>query len=134
MAFQIPLMRKDFDIYKMNNGRTRSSSTGKSNGRSRKVSESTSMSTSPGHESFLSPRRTASCVAASRNHFSRVNSRTSQSSLVMGNGRSYSMKDTTSPPRAKADSQNSLNKFHNRLVDRLCKAFKKSSSREETRS
>ena len=135
MAFQIPLMRSDYDIYKMNNGRTRSLSNGKSNGRSRKVSESTSMSTSPGHESFLSPRRTASCVAPSRNHFSRVNSRTSQSSLVMVNGRSYSMKDTTSPPRAKvADSQNSLNKFHNRLVDRLCKAFKKSSSREETRS
>lgn len=134
MAFQIPLMRNDFDIYKMNNGRNRSSSTGKANGRSRKVSESTSMSASPGHESFLSPRRTASCVATSRNNFSRVNSRTSQTSLVMGNGRSYSMKDTTSPPRAKADSQNSLNKFHNRLVDRLCKAFKKSSSREDTRS
>jgi len=135
MAFQIPLMRRDYDIYKMNNGRTRSLSNGKSNSHSRKVSESASMSASPGHESFLSPRRTASCVAPNRNHFSRVNSRTSQSSLVMGNGRSYSMKDTTSPPRAKvADSQNSLNKFHNRLVDRLCKAFKKSSSREETRS
>lgn len=132
MAFQIPLMRNDFDIYKMNNGRNRSSSTGKSNGRSRKVSESNSLSTSPGQESFLSPRRTASCVATSRNHFSRVNSRTSQNSFMTG--RSYSMKDTTSPPRAKADSQQSLNKTHIRFIDKLCRAFKKGSSTEETRS
>lgn len=135
MAFQIPLMRSDFDIYKMNNSRNRSASTGKSTGRSRKVSETNSLSTSPGHESYMSPRRTASCVAPTRNQFSRVNSRSSQNSFMMGQtGRSYSMKDTTSPPRAKADSSNSLNKLHTRLVDKLCKAFKKGSSAEETRS
>lgn len=139
MAFQIPLMRKDFDIYKMNNANAkgRSIPASKTSGRSRKASETHSLSTSPGaNDAFLnSPsHRNLHHVssAASRYQFSRVNSRTSQSSLIM----SPTKHQNTSPPKpAKVGSQNSLNKFHNRLVQSLRKAFKSgSSSDENTRS
>lgn len=143
MAFQMPLMRNDFDIYKMNgaNGKSRSIPAKQNSGRSRKASESHSMSTSPGaNDPFInSPsHRNLHHVssAASRYQFSRVNSRNSQSSLIMSPTRQQCVPNTSPPKPAKVGSQNSLNKFHSRLVDKLRKAFKSgnSSSEETTRS
>lgn len=141
MAFQIPLMRNDYDIYKMNsNGKSRSIPAKQTNGRSRKASETHSLSTSPGtNDAFVnSPsHRNLHHVssAGSRYQFSRMNSRNSQSSLIMSPTRSQCVNNTSPPKPAKVGSQNSLNKFHNRLVDKLRKAFKGgSSSSEETRS
>lgn len=142
MAFQIPLMRNDYDIYKMNNAK-RQAATKQTAERTRKVSESHSLSTSPGqNDPFMnSPsHRNLHHVssAAARYQFSRVNSRTSQTSLIMSPTRSHSMHNSSPPKPAKADSQNSLNKFHNRVVDKLRKvcSFKSSSSSssDDTRS
>jgi hypothetical protein len=138
MAFQIPLMRSDYDIYKMNGAKGRQVAAKQSNGRSRKTSEPTSLSTSPGQNDFSPSHRNLHHVssAAARYQFTRVGSRTSQSSLIMSPTRSQSMHNTSPPKPVKADSQNSLNKFHNRLVDKLRKAFKSSSSSaaDDTRS
>lgn len=143
MAFQIPLMRNDFDIYKMNgaNAKGRPIPAKQNPGRTRKTSETHSLSTSPGtHDAFTnSPsHRNLHHVssAGSRYQFSRVNSRTSQSSLLMSPTRSQFVNNTSPPKPAKVGSQNSLNKFHNRLVDKLRKAFKSgnSSTEETTRS
>lgn len=138
MAFQIPLMRNDYDIYKMN--KSRAIATGKkSNGRSRNVSESHSYSTSPGqNDPFIgspSHRNLQHVQSAGGrfNNFSRVNSRTSQSSLIMSPTRSHSVNNPSPPkPVTKSNSQTSLNKFHTRLVDKLRRAFKSSSSEESS--
>ncbi|CRL01760.1 CLUMA_CG014976, isoform A [Clunio marinus] len=141
MAFQIPLMRNDFDIYKMKNSKNRSIPTKQTSGRSRKASETHSLSTSPGtNDAFInSPsHRNLHHVssAGSRYQFSRVNSRTSQSSLAMSPTKNQFASAPSPPKSAKVGSQNSLNKFHNRLVDKLRKAFKSnnSSSEEATRT
>lgn len=143
MAFQIPLMRNDYDIYKMNNanGKSRAIPAKQNPGRSRKISEPASLSTSPGtNDAFMnSPsHRNLHHVssAASRYQFSRINSRTSQSSLIVSPTRSQCVNNTSPPKPAKVGSQNSLNKFHNRVVDKLRKAFKggNSSSEDATRS
>lgn len=142
MAFQIPLMRNDYDIYKMNkeNGKSRSIPAKAANARSRKSSEGPSLSTSPGtNDAFAnSPsHRNLHHVssAGSRYQFTRVNSRASQSSLIMSPTRNQYVNNASPPKPAKVGSQNSLNKFHNRLVDKLRKAFKSGgSSSEETRS
>lgn len=131
MAFQIPLMRNDYDIYKMNGAKGRSVPTKQANHRSRKSSEPQSLSTSPGtNDAFLgSPsHRNLQHVssASSRYQFSRVNSRNSQSSLIVSPTRNQCVANTSPPKPAKVGSQNSLNKFHNRLVDKLRKAFKSS--------
>jgi len=140
MAMMVPLVRNDFDIYKIHgNNKSRSvPAKPSSNTRSRKASETHSLSTSPGtQDAFLhSPsHRNLHHVssAGSRYQFSRVNSRTSQASLIISPTKSHT---NASPPKpAKVGSQNSLNKFHNRLVDKLRKAFKGgNSSSEETRS
>lgn len=135
MAFQIPLMRKDFDIYKMNQAKSKQAASKQSNGRSRKTSEPVS----PNHNEVTSPsHRNLHYVAsaAGRYQFTRVSSRTSQSSLIMSPTRSHSMNQASPPKPVKVGSQNSLNKFHNRLVDKLRKAFKSSSSSasDDTRS
>ena len=143
MAFQIPLMRNDYDIYKMNgaNSKSRSIPAKQNPGRSRKISEPHSLSTSPGaNDAFInSPsHRNLHHVssAGSRYQFSRVNSRNSQSSLIISPTKSQFVPNTSPPKAPKVGSQNSLNKFHNRLVDKLRKAFKSgsSSSEETTRS
>jgi hypothetical protein len=143
MAFQMPLMRSDYDIYKMNgaNGKSRSIPAKQNPGRSRKASETHSLSTSPGaNDAFInSPsHRNLHHVssAGSRYQFSRVNSRNSNSSLIMSPTRNQYVPNASPPKPAKVGSQNSLNKFHNRLVDKLRKAFKSgsSSSEETTRS
>ncbi|XP_040175775.1 uncharacterized protein LOC120908632 [Anopheles arabiensis] len=147
MAFMMPVMKNEFDIYK---GRQRriSECSNQSNCRSRKVSESSrsdcpSLSTSPGTEGFMSssPAHRSHPMymshLASRSQFSRNSSRTSQSSLIASSPSKASA--GSSPPKgaagpavpaaaAAAGSQSSLNKFHSRLVDKLRKSLRKSKS------
>lgn len=145
MAFMMPVMKNEFDIYK---GRQRriSECSNQSNCRSRKVSESSrsdcpSLSTSPGNEGFMSssPAHRSHPMymshLASRSQFSRNSSRTSQSSLIASSPSKASSgssppKGATGPsvPAAAAGSQSSLNKFHTRLVDKLRKSLRKSKS------
>lgn len=129
-------MRNDYDIYKMKSDAKSGSVVNvppkSGNCRSRKTSEPPSMTTSPCvNEAFVnSPSHRDLSHVSSRNQFSRINSRTSQSSLIASPIRSASC---ISPPNPeKIESQN---KFHNRLVGKLRKAFKRNgSSSEETRS
>lgn len=131
----IPVMRNDYDIYKKNGRSTNRpipSSSSQSN-RSRKVSshssDGPSLSTSPNSEILQSPSHRNLQHVSSKNQFSRVNSRTSSGSMLIQSPTKQGSTSNASPPKpAKVGSQNSLNKFHNRLVDRLRKAFKSSSS------
>lgn len=137
MAFMMPVMKNEFDIYK---GRQRrvSECSNQSSCRSRKVSESSrsdcpSLSTSPGNEFMAgSPARHRShpmymSHLASRPQFSRNSSRTSQCSLVTSPTKAST---GTSPPKpaSSSGSQGSLNKFHIRLVDKLRRSLRKSKS------
>lgn len=129
MAFMMPVMKNEFDIYKSSRSRKESECSNNSTAcRSRKVSETRSecpsLSTSPSnmdHRNYMN-----------RNHsrgFSRTSSRTSQSSLT-----SPTKTNNCSPPKPAnpSGSQGSLNKFHIRLVDKLRKSFRK--ERSEDRS
>ncbi|KAL9697082.1 hypothetical protein quinque_000523 [Culex quinquefasciatus] len=132
MAFMMPVMKNEFDIYK---GRQRrvSECSNQSNCRSRKVSESSrsdcpSLSTSPGNEFMAagSPARHRShpmymSHLASRPQFSRSASRNSQSSLVTSPTKAASA-SSSSPPKPATGSQSSLSSFHTRLVDKLRKS------------
>lgn len=137
MAFMMPVMKNEFDIYK---GRQRrvSECSNNSNCRSRKVSEGSrsdcpSLSTSPGNEFMAgSPSRHRShpmyMSHLARPQFSRNSSRTSQSSLITSPSKASA---SSSPPKpASTESQSSLNKFHTRLVDKLRKSLRKSKSSE----
>lgn len=138
MAFMMPVMKNEFDIYKTSRTRHASECSNTSNCRSRKVSETRSecpsFSTSPGTYDYASPSHrgaTGNGVGAHINRtnsrpFSRTSSRTSQSSLTSPT------KTGCSPPKPTAGSQNSLNKFHIRLVDKLRKSLRK--GRSEDRS
>lgn len=138
MAFMMPVMKNEFDIYK---GRQRrvSECSNQSACRSRKVSESSrsdcpSLSTSPGNEFMAgSPSRHRShpmymSHLASRPQFSRNSSRTSQSSLITSPTKGASTTSSSPPKPAASGSQSSLNKFHTRLVDKLRKSLRKSKS------
>lgn len=126
MAFMMPVMKKEFDIYKTSRSRNTSECSNNSC-RSRKVSETRSecpsLSTSPStidygmHRNYMKSNNSRA--------FSRTSSRTSQSSLT-------SPTKNCSPPKPSTGSQGSLNKFHVRLVDKLRKSFGK--SRTEDRS
>ena len=122
MAFMMPVMKKEFDIYK-GSGRSRKESecSNTSTCRSRKVSETRSeclsLSTSPNAMDYGVQHRNYINRNNSR-AFSRTSSRTSQSSLT-------SPTKNCSPPNPSAGSQGSLNKFHIRLVDKLRKSFGK---------
>uniref|UniRef100_U5EPX3 Uncharacterized protein n=1 Tax=Corethrella appendiculata TaxID=1370023 RepID=U5EPX3_9DIPT len=128
MAFMMPVMRNEFDIYK---GRSRNASecSNQNTCRSRKVSESSSLSTSPAND-FISPSHRSQPIhmhhIASRSQFSRNSSRTSQSSLITSPTKTC---PSTSPPKP-SGSQNSLNKFHMRLVDKLRKSLRRAKSSE----
>ncbi|XP_055545244.1 uncharacterized protein LOC129730165 [Wyeomyia smithii] len=134
MAFMMPVMKNEFDIYK---GRQRpvSECSNQSSCHSRKISESSrsdcpSLSTSPGSEFMAgSPARHRShpmymSHLASRPQFSRNSSRTSQTSLIT----SPTKASTGDSPKPASGSQSSLNKFHTRLVDKLRKSLRKSKS------
>lgn len=177
MAFMVPVMKKEFDIYKTGRSR-RSSECSSSNAscRSRKISECRSecpsLSTSPGsdyignvhnnnglphhhhpnhhainhhissaaasagahgvsHRSQSIPvNRNLSRTMLSGSQSSRPSSRTSQSSLITSPTKGPS--SGCSPPKPTAGSQGSLNKFHQRLVDKLRKSLRK--ARSEDRS
>jgi len=139
MAFMMPVMKNEFDIYK---GRQRrvSECSNQTSCRSRKASESSrsdcpSLSTSPGNEFMAgSPSRHRShpmymSHLASRPQFSRNSSRTSQCSLVTSPTKVST--SSSSPPKPASGSQSSLNKFHIRLVDKLRKSLRKSKSSDE---
>ncbi|KAK9511916.1 hypothetical protein O3M35_000477 [Rhynocoris fuscipes] len=121
MAFMMPVVKNDYDIYKTARSRRSSECSNPTSCRSRKISECSksegpSLSTSPGSDFIVgSPAHRSIPISMSR-QYSR-SSRTSNSS---------------SPP--KSGSANSLNKFHNRLVDRLKRSLKcKDSSDGESR-
>lgn len=122
MAFMMPVMKNDYDIYKSNRSRRSSEC---SNNRSRKVSEckseGPSLSTSPGSDFLHSPAHRSVPGNMGQRAMSRTSSRTSQNSL-----QSPSKSIGCSPP--KSTSSGSLNKFHTRLVDRLKRSLTKSDS------
>lgn len=127
MAFMMPVMKNEWDIYKTNRSRRSSECSNPQACRSRKVSECSksegpSLSTSPGSDFLTSPAHRS--VPLTSRHFSRTSSRASQSSL-----QSPSKSTGSSPP--KTGSSNSLNKFHNRLVDKLKRSLKKADDTAE---
>ncbi|XP_075233597.1 uncharacterized protein LOC142331513 isoform X1 [Lycorma delicatula] len=128
MAFMMPVVKNDYDIYK---SRRSSECSNPQSCRSRKVSECSksegpSLSTSPGSDFLVgSPaHRSVPLAMMSSRNYSRTSSRTSQSSL-----QSPSKSTSSSPP--KSGSTSSLNKFHNRLVDKLKRSLKSKDSSSE---
>ncbi|CAF4842638.1 unnamed protein product [Pieris macdunnoughi] len=125
MAFMMPVVKNDWDIYNSQRSRRASESADKAaiGGRMRKVSESRSEGPtfSPRTSSHvLSPHRSAPAmrsVSYGRMPPSRVSLRAQESA-----------KGTVSPPSARED------KFHSRLVEKLKRAFSRSDSRREERS
>lgn len=133
MAFMMPVVKNDWDIYKSNRSRRVSECSNPSSCRSRKVSEckseGPSLSTSPGNDFIVTSPTHRSVPANMSRQYSRASSRTSQSSLIQSPCKSASC----SPP--KSGSQSSLNKFHNRLLDKLKRSLKsKDSDNERTSS
>lgn len=113
MAFMMPVVRNDYNIYKDGRSRRTSECTPC---RSRKVSECSksagpSLSTSPGTDQYGANRRSAPVSV------SRQTSRSSRDSL-------QSPCKSSSPSPPKSGSSSSLNKFHTRLVDRLKRSLK----------
>lgn len=130
MAFMMPVMKNEFDIYKTSRARNASECSNNSSAcRSRKISETRSecpsLSTSPSNMEYQ--RNYMNRNNHSAKGFSRTSSRTSQSSLT-----SPTRNNSCSPPKPSVGSQGSLNKFHIRLVDKLRKSFSK--GRSEDRS
>ncbi|XP_072158908.1 uncharacterized protein [Bemisia tabaci] len=122
MAFMMPVVKNDYDIYKSNRSRRTSECSNPQSCRSRKVSECSksegpSLSTSPGSDFIIGSPAHRSVPVGMGRQFSRNSSRTSQSSLIQSPIKSAS----SSPP--KSGSQSSLNKFHSRLVDKLKKSL-----------
>lgn len=139
MAFMMPVMKKEFDIYRTSRSRrTSECSSNSSQCRSRKISECRSecpsLSTSPGNEFISSPAHRTQSIQIQRNLsrpvFSRSSSRTSQASLITSPTKTVGTGG--SPPKPTTGSQSSLNKFHSRLVEKLRKSFRK--ARSEDRS
>lgn len=144
MAFMMPVMKNNYDIYKDSRSRktsecsTTSSNGGAPtlssamgvppNGRVRKVSEckSESFATSPSHTYRMQMQRCQSSRAFPRNA-----SRTSHSSAAGALSPTRSFSQASSPPKTinTAESQNDITKFHLRLVDKLRKSFRKDSAK-----
>lgn len=122
MAFMMPVVKNDWDIYKSNRQRRVSECSNPSTCRSRKVSEcrseGPSLSTSPGSEFVTSPTHRSVPGNMSSRQYSRASSRTSEGSL-----QSPIKSGGGSPPKTSSSSA-SLNKFHNRLLDKLKKSLK----------
>lgn len=144
MAFMMPVMKNEFDIY--NGSRTRKASelcnSSSNNGqRARKVSECKSecqtSSTSPSSSHHMQMMNRS---ASSRAAFVRNSSRSSQTNMFAASPtRNYSNNNNNNinnnqaacSPATKthSGSQGSLNKFHNRLVDKLRKSFRKDTAK-----
>lgn len=126
----MPVVKNDWDIYKSNRSRRVSECSNPRSCRSRKVSEckseGPSLSTSPGSEFGVgSPGHRSVPNNMSSRQYSRASSRTSQSSL-----QSPCKSASSSPP--KSGSQSSLNKFHNRLLDKLKRSLRSKEDNERT--
>uniref|UniRef100_A0A6P7G6U0 Uncharacterized protein LOC114334682 n=1 Tax=Diabrotica virgifera virgifera TaxID=50390 RepID=A0A6P7G6U0_DIAVI len=134
MAFMMPVVKNDWDIYKANRSRKVSECANPTSCRSRKVSECKSegpgLSTSPGSEFVTSPTRSSVPSNMSSRQYSRASSKTSESS-PSSPVRNMSVIGS-SPP--KNDSEPTFNKFHNRLLDKLKKSFRSGSESEKTSS
>lgn len=133
MAFMMPVVKNDWDIYKSNRSRKVSECSNTRSCRSRKISETLSegpsLSTSPGSGFAVASSVGNRSVPAnmSKAYYSRSNSRNSQGSL-----QSPCKSTASSPP--KSNSTNSLNKFHNRLLDKLRRTLRSSSTDNERTS
>jgi len=132
MAFMMPVMKNNYDIYK--DSRSRKSSECSNNSGStlvdqrRKVSESKSetFSISPSHHAAY---RMQLQRCHSQKSFPRISSRTSAASSLCQN-RSFTQ--ASSPPKITETTSNShgdLSKFHLRLVEKLRKSFRKENSK-----
>ncbi|KAJ6635926.1 hypothetical protein Bhyg_14512 [Pseudolycoriella hygida] len=141
MAFMVPVMKKDFDIYKPNRSRRTSECSKSSACSSRKVSECRSecpsLSTSPESEymNVVSPSHRSQPIQSynrntSRPQFSRASSRNSQSSL--GTSPAKTNPGCPVPKPTTNGSQSSLNKFHSRLVDKLRRSLRKAKSTDRS--
>ncbi|CAH2006341.1 unnamed protein product [Acanthoscelides obtectus] len=132
MAFMMPVVKNDWDIYKSNRSRRVSECSNPSTCRSRKVSEcrseGPSLSTSPGSDFITSPTHRSVPANMPSRQYSRAGSRTSDSSLQSP------VKSVASSPPKSDDSSSSLNKFHSRLLDKLKKSLKTKDSDSERRS
>ncbi|XP_050300111.1 uncharacterized protein LOC126738714 [Anthonomus grandis grandis] len=136
MAFMMPVVKNDWDIYKSNRSRRTSECSNANSCRSRKVSECrsegpASASTSPGSDFINSPHRSVPDKMSSRQYtrsnstsYSRTSSQSFQSPIKSASG---------SPPKD-GSSSTSLNKFHNRLLDKLKKTMKSGKDDERTSS
>ncbi|XP_037915339.1 uncharacterized protein LOC119654208 [Hermetia illucens] len=139
MAFMMPVMKNEFDIYKGGRSRRISECSNGSACRSRKVSETRSecpsLSTSPGNEFMVgSPSHRGLQFQSQRNAsraFSRTSSRASQNSFATSPTKG-SQGSSPPKPATNSGSQGSLNKFHMRLVDKLRKSLRKDSSTDRS--
>lgn len=117
MAFMLPVVKNDYDIYAGKSRRTSSASIPRSR-RSTRCSESNppSLSCSPGSDvdERLSAVMRVNAVISATNHHAHSN-QTAES-------RSRSGSQLAESP--KSASQSSLHKFHNRLVDKLKRTLK----------
>lgn len=135
MAFMMPVVKNDWDIYKSNRSRRQSECSNTNSCRSRKVSECrsegpSSMSTSP--DFITSSHRSVPDKMSSKQYgrsYSASYSRTSSNSL-----QSPVKSTASSPPKNSSSSSTSLNKFHNRLLDKLKKSMKHGKEEERTSS
>ncbi|KAJ8919444.1 hypothetical protein NQ315_016543 [Exocentrus adspersus] len=131
MAFMMPVVKNDWDIYKSNRSRRVSECSNATSCRSRKVSEcrseGASLSTSPGSDFTTSPTHRSVPTNMSSRQYSRANSRTSE-----GSPQSPVKSVSVSPP--KNGSTASLSKFHNRLLDKLKRSLKTKDSDDERTS
>lgn len=128
----MPVVKNDWDIYKSNRSRRSSECSNPRSCRSRKVSEcrseGPSLSTSPGSDFIVGSPAHRSVPVNMSSKYSRASSRTSQASFE-----SPCKSASSSPP--KTTSESSLNKFHNRLVDKLKRSLRhKSNSGSENNS
>lgn len=127
MAFMMPVVKNDWDIYNSQRSRKASESTEKSGlgGRMRKVSESRSEGPAfSSRASTLSPHRSAPAMR-SLSYCRAPPSRVSLRADTPSKG-SASPRQATAAPRE--------DKFHTRLVEKLKKALGRSESRREERT
>ncbi|XP_025411980.1 uncharacterized protein DDB_G0271670 [Sipha flava] len=153
MAFMMPVVKNDYNIYKSNRNRRvsecsndkTSGSSGSSCGTRRvhsgsRSADGPSLSTSPGSDFMVSSpahrslgavsRHTAFHHGSQQNHHgvaSRNSSRNSQSSLQSP---AKSSSSSSSPP--KVSSTSSLNIFHSKLVDKLRRSLTSKSKDNST--
>ncbi|KAK2727892.1 uncharacterized protein LOC136024807 [Artemia franciscana] len=148
MAFMVPLVRKDMELYPLHSERRKvrrsESQPGRSRNASESVSEAQSLATSPHQRAFLrynQPRqgqfvRNSLRSMPSSQRTSRLPSiRSSQVSLPSSPSKlieeGYLTRRQPKTPK-KAPSENSLNKFHLRLIDRLRKSLKLTKDENES--